>query len=167
MSFTNPEKQKGYSHSITFEVNESLDSVFQLIAQSAIDSSLFGTKGLIKKIKTSSIVEGNWADANAKRKIEFANGSFIYQTIVTLSKNEKIEYNISGFKGFMSSLTSGGKEEWVFKKIDAQKTEIKWTFHFYRKNLFTALVLRGFVKDDIKPMMQQSVKIIQSKFKKQ
>ena len=164
MGFTKVLGQKAYSHTITFQVNSSINSIYELVAKSAIDSSVFASKGLIKKIKSSSIIEGIWEYKNAKRRIEFTNGSFIYQTILVFNKNEQIKYQITGFKGFMASLTSGGNEEWIFKKLDGNKTEIKWTFQLYRKNIFTALVLRGFVKDDIKPMMQQSIKLIQSKF---
>ncbi|MEJ7558566.1 MAG: SRPBCC family protein [Pedobacter sp.] len=143
---------------VTAIVDAPIGQAFDYIAPIYLPR-IFPGAGLIPGITNTSINEG-WNKAGLSRTVYFADGSTSQETMLTHNAPTSFSYkNVNFTSPVLGALMSRLEGEWLFTKIDDDKTKIEWTYRTIPTNFFARIFIRVVLIRFFKQMLQQALDI--------
>ncbi len=87
-----------------------------------------------------------WAARGETRRHALTDGSSVNEELTSFAPDSTFAYKLSNFTGTFSALVSGGRAEWHFTRLGAEKTQIDWTYAFDAKGPIEEAVVWFIVK---------------------
>lgn len=116
------------------------------VAISIAPSDLVRPYGPLPGVAKTQGHAGPWAAAGDLRRHTLTDGSSVDEELTDFTRNSTFAYRLSNFTGGFAPLVAGGRAEWRFTALDAEKTQIDWTYAFEPKGPAARVLVRLIVK---------------------
>jgi Polyketide cyclase / dehydrase and lipid transport len=147
------------STTVTTIVDAPVDTAFDYIVPVDLRTIFKGYR-LLPGVKHTSITDG-WTKPGLTRTVTLTDGSSSTETLLTVVPHQSFSYKNENFTAaFLRLLMIRMEGYWVFTALDAQRTQISWTYTLVPKHALAKLIIRAVVLRMIHGMLDQALHII-------
>jgi hypothetical protein len=116
-----------------------------IVAQDVLPKVLTGY-GPLPAVVSTRDVSGPWDQPGSWRHVVLADGSTAREQVTAFDRDTYFAYQVSEFTFAVKYLATHAQGQWWFTELDADKTQVRWTYTFYARNSLAAVPLKIFAK---------------------
>ncbi|MGL4405514.1 MAG: hypothetical protein ACRCT6_07120 [Notoacmeibacter sp.] len=112
--------------------------------------------GSIPAVESQTMMEGEWFNVGAKRRVNLAGGHFAVERILETNP-DAFRYQIWGFTTSAGLLVDQALGEILYKPISTTETEIVWTYRMQPRGFWARPLLQRFMTNEFGPFMEKGL----------
>ena len=119
--------------------------VFDFVAAEDVLPRVLAGYGILPAVVKTSGNTGPWDRPGSRRTVHLKDRTTAREEVTAYRRPEYFAHKTSEYTFALKYLATGAVGEWWFK-LDGNSTELRWTYTFQGKSIFTAVPLSLFVR---------------------
>lgn len=143
---------------VTTIFDSSIEESFEYIVPIEL-SHIFNRYRNLPGIDSTSNTE-IWYTPGMQRTVYFEDGNTAQESLLTVYPHSSFSYKIDSFTSPIRRLAKRIEGKWVFAESKRGQTQIEWTYTIVPKNYFARIIINTFVKNNVKGLLNNALKIL-------
>lgn len=111
----------------------------------------------IKKPVNLVVLSGTWPETGSVRRLEFSDGHFVLERVLQNDFPNTFRYQVWDYTSAAGSSLSYALGEQSWRVLPDGRAELTWTYSLRARSPLFAPFVRGFVENDMKPLMDRAL----------